>query len=87
MFPGANWHFIQQIDSVYTTLLYTTVVINDENRFCFSFFLFPKMNNKKSGQIILDSLSGFPNTFFFYLQKCELFLKLEVKHNLVSGVT
>lgn len=77
MFPGTDWHCIQQIDSVYTTLLYTTVVFSDQDRVCFSFFLFfSTINNKELGQIIQESSSGFQNTLFFYLQKYELFLEL-----------
>jgi hypothetical protein len=32
-------------------------------------FVFLKMNNKKLGQIIPDSLSDFPHTFFFLSPK------------------
>lgn len=60
-------------------------LIKTDFGFVFCFFFFPKMNNMKLGQIILDSLSGFPNTSFFFflnLQKCELFLELKVEHRI-----
>lgn len=42
--------------------LYTTIQWSRQILFLF----FPKVNNKKLGQIILDSLPDFQNTFFFY---------------------
>lgn len=79
---------IDTVDSKLTVLqhyciqLLCSLIKTDFVVFCF--FFFPKMNNMKLGQIILDSLSGFPNTsfFFFNLPKCELFLELKVEHRI-----
>ena len=78
MFPGTDWRFIQQIDSVHNTIVYNCCIQWSRQILFFFFkFFFPTINNKELGQIIHESSSGFQNTLFFYLQKYKLFLELD----------